>query len=167
MANLIPNLENFLHEVDPCLSFSITDRKKGKIILVLKHEVFTNRKKLQSFLDFMEPLKKSLRLAYYIKQKVSKLSDISLPGMQVVSGDTNCMQLHIDLTALHSDRLKDFFHQETSQKDVADSISVLLKQGWTEKQFLDIGISHATYFRYLALLKAMENTQPTITCDSK
>jgi hypothetical protein len=160
MANFLPNLETFLKEVNRYLSMSITDRKKGKIILVLAHDIVTNRKKLQSFIDFMEPLKNRLHLDYYIEHRVSKFSDISSPGMQVVSGDNNCMQLHIDLTALHSDRLKDFFHQETSQKDVADSLSVLLKQGWTEKQFLDIGISHVTYFRYLALLKTMENTQP-------
>ncbi len=162
MANLIPNLKTFLSEMQPYVE-PITE-KEGKIILTLKQEVLSNPDKYLAFTKFFNPLKKKLRLEYYLEQKfITK--PCRLPGLNYDLDTVDLVQFHIDTTALHVDRLKDFFQQGTSKAEVTESIGFLLKNGWTEKEFQsEIGRGRSTFFRYLPKTET-STSEPKVTME--
>lgn len=143
MINLLPNLEIFLEELKSQseLIDNISEID-GTIIIKLKSGVFNDFATAHSFLAVINPLMKQLQFENYIKfvqtdpHKIGKLT--------AYSG----VEYHINLTALHADRLRGFFHKDMTQTDVANSVDYLQKLGWGEKQFLEVGLSHASFHRY-------------------
>lgn len=146
MANLIPNLQTFLNGVD--VYVEKRTEKDGKLILKMKPSVLATPDSYKEFLQTVNPLKKKLRLEYYIEHKSS------LKPAEVVN-ETNkafpfisVIEFYIDVAALHADRLKDYFQNGTSKEDITESINLLLQMGWTENDFQKIGIPHTAYFSY-------------------
>ena len=148
MINLLPNLEIFLIEMQSYIE--TTTEKNGKIILTLNQTVLANPDNYSAFLKFFNPLIKELKLEYYIEQKyVTKPSHLPKPNHDFETVDL--IEFHIDTMALHIDRLKDYFQQDTTKADIAQSLRFAMKNGWTEKEFQsEIGLSRSTFFRYLS-----------------
>lgn len=143
MINLLPNLEIFLQEIRSQTEFidSISEID-GTIIIKLKYWVFNNFDKAHSFLAVINPLMKQLRLDNYIKRVETGLYKVGI--LTAYSG----VEYHVNLTALHADRLRGFFHKDMTQTDAANSVDYLQKLGWGEKQFIEVGLSHASFHRY-------------------
>jgi hypothetical protein len=149
-TNLIQNLETFLSEIQSQTEMvqSITE-DKGTIIIRLNVECFADFEKASPFLLFVASLKKMLHLDNYIK----------MPETNELFQGKRTVFYRIDLVAFHADRLETFFHKDITQQDVATSIEFLIDQGWTEKCFKEIGVSHATFHRYHVRQKDAEATK--------
>jgi hypothetical protein len=147
MTNLFPNLQTFLTEIQSYIE-TVTEQN-GKIILTLKQEILANPDSYRAFITLFNPLKRRLRLEYYIEQKfVTK--PYRLPWTNYDYETVDLIEFHIDILSIHIDRLKDYFQQGTSKADVAESIGFIMKNGWSEREFQsEIGLSRSTFFRYM------------------
>jgi hypothetical protein len=61
--------------------------------------------------------------------------------------DSAIAAFKIDVASLHADRLKAYYHKDTTQADAAESIKFLLDCGWSENSLCDLGVSRATFYR--------------------
>jgi hypothetical protein len=123
--------------------------KNGKMILMVKREILATSEEYSKFLKFVNPLIEKLRLKNYVQQKY-KTKQIRLPGMSHDIDRVEGVDYVVDCVSIHMERVKAFFHADTTKDDVASSLAFLIKNGWTEKEFqTEIGINRATLFHYL------------------
>jgi hypothetical protein len=67
----------------------------------------------------------------------------SIPPIKKLTGIAG---LHVDLSRLHADRIRDFFHPDISKDDAAESIKYLVSLGWDEKSFRELGVPRSSFF---------------------
>jgi hypothetical protein len=146
MVNLPSNLELFLEKLQEQSQNSIHNitEKNGVIIIKLQPGVFANYETARPFLATINPLIKRLQLSDYIKMVPLEPKKTKIPTIILHSS----VEFHIDLAGIHAQRLKDFFHKDINQKDAENSILFLKNLGLTEKEFLDLGVSRATFYRF-------------------
>lgn len=144
--NLFPNLQTFLTETQSY--FETTTEEEGKLVLTLKPQIIQNPDSFGNCLKVINPLKRKLRLDQYIELKFV-VRPTHIPGVDHDLPLCQKVEYHIDTITLHTDRLKSFFQYGITKTDVTESLSFLLKNGWTEKEFqAEIGLSRSTFFRY-------------------
>jgi hypothetical protein len=123
--------------------------KDGELVLTLKREILDTSGGYLKFLKFANSLIEKLHLKHYIEQ-TDKTEPVHIPGISQDLVKVVAIEYVVDTVALHSDRVKAFFHVDTTKDDVAQSLSFLLKNGWSEKDFQSkIGINRTTLFHYL------------------
>jgi len=145
--NLISNLQTLLKESESY--FDTVTEEKGKTIITLKYDVIRSFESHKAFFQFFNALKKKLKLEPYIEQKYI-IKPTRVPGIDYALPLCQRIEFHVDTIALHTDRLRGFFQYGVTKSDVAESMSFLLQNGWTEKEFQsEIGLSRSSYFRYL------------------
>ncbi len=128
MTNLIRNLQIFINELQSQCKTPI--EKDGALIFSLKLETYATSEKLKEFLSFLNSRKDALGIQNYVTWQ--------FPAMTV----------HIGVAACHVDRIRDFFHRDTTKEEVAESICFLASLGWTEEKIRELGVSRATFYRY-------------------
>jgi hypothetical protein len=141
MVNLLPNLEAFITEIKVTEMFESISEKDGLLSIKLRHELFNDPAKAMPFLKMANLTVRNLHLENYIKMY-------------------SAAEYTVDLSLLHEDRLRDFFHKDTSQMDVTSSIDYLQKLGWTEKQFSELGLSRASFYRYRGVASKQNSNLP-------
>jgi hypothetical protein len=144
--NLPKNVQGFLTEFGTYVQK--TSIEKGKLIITLKTDCYKDPKSYFNFNQLNIALKSKYQIETYIKQ-VIKSDEIdefaSMCGMAKIV----VIELHIDVTALITDRLRAFFSPEMDCQSISDSIAFLASQGWNDVKFQnELGVARTTLYRY-------------------
>ena len=142
-SKLDHNLKLFLKALKKRLEVESVSKDAGIITITIKPEVVCAPKKAIPFMEFVTSKAKDLSLSEYLKFKLTNPHQLEVTSY---SG----LEYHIDMAALHADRLRVFFRKVMDHTDVTNSVDYLQKLGWHEKQFSDLGVSRATFYRYKA-----------------
>lgn len=128
--------------------------KNGEIVLKVKQELLNAPLWHKETVNFVDPLVERLGLHYYVKQCVTCKRNIPRnPPIYPLEA----LEYHVDTVSLYADLLRSFFHANTTKDDIAEIIYSLRRLGFSEGDFRELGVSHATYYRYLAEDKETEN----------
>lgn len=73
---------------------------------------------------------------------------ISFPANILPHNLSSMTAVPLSTDTFHAERLRTYY--STTQDQLRESTFFLLSKGWNEKQFGELGVSHATFYRYLA-----------------
>jgi hypothetical protein len=152
-GNLTANMKTFLSDVQKRPEVERISKSEKEIIIVVKEGVMSDPEKAGPFLRFLHSEEEKLNLKPYIKFVPTNPHESAITKYSRI-------EYQIDLEAIHANRLREFFHKDTTQKDACDSIYFLTTRGWSQEQFNDLGVSRATFFRYRSNNKEPDESQP-------
>lgn len=131
--------------------FAIEPRITSKgIIIILRDEVLVDKNK------YFRIDEEAMKLG--AKRLIHPDMGFQIPIEQIVNTPaflnnqtkdaTTKTPTSFDIPAFHIDRLRTYYLM--TKDELTESAFFLLSKGWTEKQFSEIGIARATFFRYIA-----------------
>lgn len=120
-----------------------------EIIVNLKKEYFTDYHKFNEIRTDANKLGASLSIYPIPGFKIPIYEPVNAPVLINQTKDaTVTSPTSFNIPAFHIDRLRTYY--SVTNEELAESAFFLLSKGWTEKQFIELGVSRATFFRYQA-----------------
>jgi hypothetical protein len=117
----------------------VSSEKDGKIVILLKKGAIFDPDKIALIFSTARKLDVQRFIRLVNVPTETRLEDVMLPSPAAFS---------LDIASLHADRLKEFFHRDIDKNDIGESIKYLQCLGWGEKDFQELGVSRASFFRY-------------------
>jgi hypothetical protein len=128
-------VEEFLQKME---SYLIGEPKvtSQEVVVILKLEAFASPSTYKSIMT------EATKIG--AQPLMTPKPGFSIPPIRKLKGIAG---LHVDLSRLHADRVRDFFHPDISKDDVAESIKYLVSLGWDEKSFRELGVPRSSFFQ--------------------
>ncbi len=159
-ANLMENLQGFLSRIQGMnkpIDISVNEQEA---ILGLSKKSISNFTQCQNLEHII--CREALRycLSPYLTLKIG--NGTTYHKIQYLNA-----KYEIDLSTLHKDRVKYYYHPDMKQKDAADSIIFLKNQGLNVIEFAKLGVSHATYYRVSSDTQENKMAEKTVSHEDK
>jgi hypothetical protein len=134
------NYDAFLAEIkNQDIVESVSPEKDGKIAILLKKGIRHNPDKIALIFSTAQKFMIYNFIRLDNNAADTYTADVVLPSPAALS---------LDVASLHTDRLKDHFQKDLYKDEIGDSLKYLQNLGWSKKDFSELGISKATFFRY-------------------